>query len=193
MLIMLVDYFGWGLWYSQFLHASLIYLTRWLWDWLSWLRILISLCLIAMFVEYIDMLIILIDLLSIIILILAWLFCSLHMHTLTIVYHSAWHVDSFTCILFWSSLSMIFCITIHLDCCILAYLVWTWLIYPELCLIAFCMTALLLRDCMSLVYVGSTYIPLPPTLLVSVIPFIPIITIASMRPSVCLLSDRARD
>ena len=36
------------------------YLTCWLWDWLSWLRILSFLCFVAMFVEYIDMLIILI-------------------------------------------------------------------------------------------------------------------------------------
>ncbi|RVW82895.1 hypothetical protein CK203_038347 [Vitis vinifera] len=54
------------------------------------------------------------------------------------------------------------------------------------------MTALLLRDCMLLVYVGRTSIPLPPTLLVSVIPFISVLTIASVRPSMCLLSDRAR-
>ena len=38
--------------------------------------------------------------------ILPWLFWSLHMHTLPTVYHSTWHVDSLTCILFWSSLSM---------------------------------------------------------------------------------------
>ncbi|RVW17759.1 hypothetical protein CK203_071829 [Vitis vinifera] len=41
------------------------------------------------------------------------------------------------------------------------------------------MTALLLLDCMSLVRVGRTSIPLPPTLLVSVIPFISVLTIAS--------------
>ncbi|RVW82086.1 hypothetical protein CK203_052462 [Vitis vinifera] len=41
------------------------------------------------------------------------------------------------------------------------------------------MTALPLHDCMALVYVGRTSIPLPPTLLVSVIPFIPVLTIAS--------------
>ncbi|RVW58595.1 hypothetical protein CK203_114024 [Vitis vinifera] len=55
------------------------------------------------------------------------------------------------------------------------------------------MTALLLLDCMSFVYVGLTSIPLPPTLLVSVIPFISALTIASVRPSVCLFSDRARE
>ena len=53
----------------------------------------------------------------------------------------------------------------------------------------FCMTALPLHDCMALVYVGRTSIPLPPTLLVSVIPFIPVLTIASVRPSVCLFSE----
>ncbi|KAL6310880.1 hypothetical protein AAG906_018036 [Vitis piasezkii] len=45
------------------------------------------------------------------------------------------------------------------------------------------MTALLLLDCMSFVYVGLTSIPLSPTLLVSVIPFISVLTIASVRPS----------
>ena len=63
----------------------------------------------------------------------------------------------------------------------------------EICLIVCCMTTLPLHDCMLLVYVGLTSIPLPPTLLVSVIPFISVLTIASVRPSVCLLSDRARD
>ncbi|RVW25524.1 hypothetical protein CK203_103507 [Vitis vinifera] len=42
------------------------------------------------------------------------------------------------------------------------------------------MIALLLLDCLSLVYVGRIYIPLPPTLLVSVIPFISVLTIASV-------------
>ena len=64
---------------------------------------------------------------------------------------------------------------------------------PVLCLTVWCMTAFLLHDCMLPIYVGRTYIPLPPTLLVSVIPFIPVLTIASVRPFVCLLSDRARD
>ena len=79
MLIMLVDYFGWGLWYSQFLHASLIYLYE-IFDMLIMrLIILIEdfvffLCFISMIVEYTDILIILIDhlaLLSIVILIFA--------------------------------------------------------------------------------------------------------------------------
>ena len=63
----------------------------------------------------------------------------------------------------------------------------------EFCLIACCMTTLLLHDCMLLVYVGCTSIPLPPTLLVSVIPFISVLTIARVRPSMCLFFDRARD
>ncbi|RVW64881.1 hypothetical protein CK203_064810 [Vitis vinifera] len=49
------------------------------------------------------------------------------------------------------------------------------------------MTVLLLLDCMSFVRVGRMSILLPPTLLVSVIPFILVLTIASVRPSVCLL------
>ena len=81
------------------------------------------------------MLTILIDhfvLLSTLILILPWLFWSLHMHTLTAVYHSTWHVDSLTC----NTVSTIsehdVRITIRLDCRILAYLVCIWVIYPAL-------------------------------------------------------------
>ena len=51
------------------------------------------------------------------------------------------------------------------------------------------MTTLLLHDCMSPVSVGRTSIPLPPTFLVSVIPYIPVLVIASVRPFMCLLSD----
>ena len=83
-------------------------------------------------------------------------------------------------------------ITIRLDCRILTYLVCVHDI-SELCLTVCCMTALLLRDCMLLVYVGLTFIPLLPNLMVSVIPFISVLIIASVRPSVCLLSNRARD
>ena len=105
----------------------------------------------------------LITLFSTLILILSWLLWSLHMHALTIVYHSTWHVDSLTCILFWSSLSMMI-VSLSI-----------WLSYSrlpcvyiddisELCLIACCMTALLLHDCAPLVYVGRTSIPLSPIL-----------------------------
>ena len=76
------------------------------------------------------------------------------------------------------------CITFHL---IVIVCMWTWVIYPIFYLTACCMTALLLRDCMSPVHVGHTSIPLPPTLLASVIPFISVLTITSVRPSVCLL------
>ena len=134
----------------------------------------------------------LIALLSVLILILAWLFCSLHMHRLTIVHR-------LTCCVVFSDLHIILiifehdvCITIHLDCCILAYLVCTWWYIWALpdCVLHDCPS---LRDCMSLVHVGRTSIPLPPNLLVSVIPFISVLTIASVRPSVCLLSDQVRD
>ena len=146
------------------------------WMLISWLHIedfvvFSFLCFIAMTVEYIDMLIVLIDhfvLLSALILILAWLFWSLHMHTLTIVYHSALIV----------AFSLILCV--H-----------EW--YILLCLTIWSMTALPLHDCMLLVYVGLTSIPLLPNLLVSVIPFISVLTITSVRPSECFLSDRARD
>ena len=76
------------------------------------------------------------------------------------------------------------CITFHL---IIIVCMWTWVIYHVLCLTTCCMTTLILRDCMSLVHVGCTSIPLPPTLLVSVIPFISVLTIVSVRPSMCLL------
>ena len=79
--------------------------------------------------------IILIDLIALIstlILIFPCLFWSLHMHTLTIAYHSAWHIDSLTWILFWIVFEHDVCITICLDCSILAYLVCTWVIYPAL-------------------------------------------------------------
>ena len=132
----------------------------------------------------------LIALLSVLILILAWSFWSLHMHTLTTVYHSAWHVASLGHIFSWSSLGMVF---LSLFILIVKACMYTWVIYLVLCLSVCCMTTLLLLDCMSLVHVGRTSIPLPPNLLVSVIPFISVLTIASVRPFVCLLFDRAKD
>ena len=65
-------------------------------------------------------------LLSTLTLILPWLFWSPHMHTLTTVYHLVGHVDSFACILSWSSFEHDVHITICLDCHILAYFVCTW-------------------------------------------------------------------
>ena len=95
-------------------------------------------------------------------------------------------------ILFWPSSSMMFVpLFVLIVVFSLILCVYEW--YILLCLTVWCMTALPLHDCMSSVYVGLTSIPLPPTLLVSVIPFISVLTIASVRPSVCLLSDRARD
>ena len=52
------------------------------------------------------------------------------------------------------------------------------------CMTVCCMITLILRDCMSFVRVGHTTIPLPPTLLVSIIPFIPVLTFASVKPCV---------
>ena len=141
----------------------------------------------------INMLIVLIDpltCLSIVTLILPWLFCSLHMYRFIVVYRLTWWVDSLACILSWLSLSMMFVSSFIL---IVIASAWPWVIYPVYCLTVCCMTTLLLHDCMSPVYVGRISIPLPPTLLVSVIPFIPVLIIASVRPSMCLLSDRARD
>ena len=79
-------------------------------DYLAWGDVAIFLCFIAISVWDIDMLIMLIDYfacLSIVTLILPWLFCSLHMYKLTVVYHLTWCVDSLACILSWSSLSML--------------------------------------------------------------------------------------
>ena len=131
-------------------------------------------------------------LLSTLILILLWLFWSLHMRTLTSVYHLARHVDPLICILSWSSLSMMF-VSLFVLIVVFSFILCVHDDIYELCLIVCCMTAIFLCDCMSSVYVGLTSIPLHPTLLVSVIPFISVLTIASVRPSVCLLPDRARD
>ena len=81
------------------------------------------------------------------------------------------------------------CITFHL---IVIVCMCAWVIYSVHYLTACRMTALLLLDCMLFVCVGHTSIPLPPTLLVSVIFFILVFTFASVRPCVCLFSDRAR-
>ena len=124
------------------------YLTCWLWDWLSWLRIPMScflLCFIDVFVWDIDMPIILITLivlLSILTLISSWLFWSLHMHTLTTIHHSAWHVVSLTCILFWSSLSMMF-VSLFVLIVVFSLILCVHDDISELCLIVCCMTALL--------------------------------------------------
>ena len=74
----------------------------------------------------------LIALISTLILILPCLFWSLHMHTLTTVYHSTWHVDSLTCNTVLTVFEHDVCITIRLDCRIFAYLVCIWVIYPAL-------------------------------------------------------------
>ena len=125
------------------------------------------LLLITIFIWDIDMLIILIDsldCLSILILLLPWLSCSFW-HVCSHFYISCClSVDSFACILSWSSLSMLslllfilivifsFSLCVDMDDILALYL------------IACCMTALLLCDCMLLVYVGRIPIPLPPTL-----------------------------
>ena len=105
----------------------------------------------------------LIALLSTLTLILSWLFWSLHMHTLTTVYHSAWHVDSLTCILFWSSLSMMF-VSPFVLIVVFSLILCVHDDISELCLIVCRMTALLLHDCVPFVYVGRISISLSPTL-----------------------------
>ena len=102
-------------------------------------------------------------LLSTLIPILLWLFWSLHMHTLTSVYHLARHVDSFICILSWSSLSMMF-VSLFILIVVYSLILCVHDDIFEFLLIACCMTALFLCDCMLLVRVGRTPIPLSPTL-----------------------------
>ena len=128
----------------------------------------------------------LIALLSTLTLILPWLFWSLHMHTLTTVYHSTWHADPFVGILFWSSLSVLSLYHYPSDCRILVYLVcvhW-WYIWDLFDCVLHDYSPLC--DCVLLVHVGRTSIPLPPTLWFSVIFFISALTFASVRPCVCL-------
>ena len=141
------------------------------------------LCLIIISICDVDILMILIDsldCLSILILLLPWLSCSF------------WHVCSHYCISCrlsdWLLCLYIILIVFEHDACISIHLIviacmCTWAIYHVLCLVVCRMTALL---CMLLVCVGSTSIPLSPTLWVSIISFISVFTFASVRPCVCL-------
>ena len=97
-------------------------------------------------------------------LLLSWLFWSLHMHTLTTVHHSTRHADPLVGILFWSSLSVLSLYHYPSDCRILAYLmcVHWWYIWDLFdCVLH---DYFPLRDCVPLVCVGRTSIPLSPTL-----------------------------
>ena len=113
------------------------------------------------------------------------------MHTLTTVYRLAWHVDSFACILFWSSFEHDVCITIHLIVvfslilCVdmMIYLSIAWLHVAWLPFSAWLSVAC---SCRSRIY------PLISNHLVSVIAFISVLTFANVRPCVCLYSDRDR-
>ena len=174
------------------MRAWLLYSFGTLTCWLCWLIILIEdsniamfLCFIAIFIWDIDMLIVLIDYLtclSIVILILPWLFYSLHMHRLTVLYLLTWCVDSLACILSKSSLSMLY---LSLFILIVISRMWTWVVYsyfawlyvtwlPSPC------------DCMPLVHVGRTSIPLPPTLCFGHFFQFWLSLFASVRPCVCL-------
>ena len=140
------------------MHAWILYsfgtLTYWLWwliclDWGFWDSYFFYTSLIYLF-KTSPLLIILIDLiasLSTLTLILSWLFWSPHMHTLTTVYHLAWHVDSLVCVLSWSSLSMMFIspfvliVIVSLILCVdmVIYLRFAWLCVawlPSFCVIA---------------------------------------------------------
>ena len=124
-------------------------------------------------------------------LILSWLFWSLHMHTLTTVYHSTWHADPLVGILFWSFLSVLSLYHYPSDRHILAYLVWTWVIYLYSAWLygAWLLSFVCLRAaCLC----GLHIYPLISHPLVSVTSFITVLTFASVRPYVCLYSDRDR-
>ena len=121
------------------MHAWLLCLFGTLTCWLWWLIILIGdfdvaifLCFIAISIWDIGMLIVLINYLvclSIVTLIFPWLFCSLHMYRLIVVWILTWCVDSLACILSWSFFSMPSLLhTSWLSYSRLAC-VWTWMIY----------------------------------------------------------------
>ena len=126
-------------------------------------------------------------------LVLAYWFCSSHdypthfdMFVHFAVSFICLSVDYFVCILSWSYLSLLslflfilivifsFSLCVDIDDILAFYLT------------ACCMTVLLLYDCMLLVYVDRTSIPLSQTLWFWSFSFISILTFANVRPCVCL-------
>ena len=83
----MIDYLDWGFWCSDSLCASSLYSFEILICWLYWSVILHCLAKWPWF--------------------LPRLFCSLHMYRFIVVYLLTWCIDSLTCILYWSSLSML--------------------------------------------------------------------------------------
>ena len=131
-------------------------------------------------------------LLSALILILPWLFWSFHMHTLTTVYHSAWHDDFSYLYIILIAFEHDICITIHLVVvfslilCVHWWYIWA---LPD-CVLHGCPPFAWLRvACLC----GSYIYPLVSHSLVLVISFILVLAFASVRPCACLYSDRARD
>ena len=125
----------------------------------------------------------LIALLSTLTLILSWLLWSLHMHTLTPVYRLAWYVDSFACIVSWSSLGMTFVslsIWLSYSCLPCVYMM-IYLRFVWLCGAWLPSSAWLYASCLC----GSHIYPLISHSLVSVISFILVLAFASVRPCVC--------
>ena len=175
-------YLTWWLWWliridrgfrdSYFLCASLIYSFEVLICWLYWL--IISYCLAHW----------------------SW-FCHACSDHFTCI-HSPLYITRldmlilWLVILFWPSLSMML-VSLFVLIVVFSLILCVYEWYILLCLTVWCMTALPLHDCMPSVYVGLTSIPLPPNLLVSVISFISVLTSASVRPSMCLFSDWAKD
>ena len=139
-------------------------IALWHWyDWLSWLglrMLLFFMYFISRLVWYIDMPII-IDcsscLLGMAILSLPDYFA--HFTCIDSLLYVVWLAVLFplACILSWSSFEHDVCIVIRPDNH--SFFARTWVIYLVFCLIACCMTALLLRDCMSPVSVGARISP----------------------------------
>ena len=151
-------------------------------------ELLISLdaCLVIVFIWETDMLIDYLACLSIVTLILPWLFCSPRMYRLIVVYHLTWCVVFLDHILSWSFLSML---SLSLFVLIVIFLFSSCVDMDDifvLCLTVCYMTVLILYDCMSLACVGPYIYHLTFDPLVSVIPFILVLTFASVRPCVCL-------
>ena len=173
--------------YSPFFEVQFAWLLIAHWELLiSW-----DACLVIVSTWEIDMLIALIHLidclaclacLNIVTLILPCLFFSLHMYRFTIVYRLTWWVDSLTCILSWSSSSML---SLSPFILIVMACMWTWVIYLYF---AWLYVAWLSSSMWSYVIFpcGSHIYPITSNPLVSIISFISVFTFASVRPCVCL-------
>ena len=144
MLIMMIDYLDWGFWCSDSFYAWLLYPFGTLTCWWYWLILL---------------------------LVLAYWLCFYHdysthfdMYVHIAVYLVCLSVDSFACILSWSSLSMLSLFLFILIVIFSFSLCMDMDDILALCFTAYCMTILFLCDCILFVRMGCTSIILPPIL-----------------------------